>query len=72
MTKQKVVYFQEVGQKRKMVIKTEFTPLSLSGLQIFLKLFIKGEMYKKCTKEHLELLRPWGAQSQLPGGPRFP
>ena len=27
--KQKVVSFQEVGQKRKMVIKIQFTPLSL-------------------------------------------
>ena len=32
-TNQKVLYFQEVGQKRKMVIKIEFTPLSLSRLQ---------------------------------------
>ena len=32
-TKQKVLSFQEVVQKRKMVIKIEFTPLSLSRLQ---------------------------------------
>ena len=30
MPKQKVLYFQEVGQKRKIVIKIEFNPLSLS------------------------------------------
>ena len=32
-TKQKVLYFQKVGQKYKMVIKIEFTPLSLTRLQ---------------------------------------
>ena len=32
-TKQKVLSFQEVGRKRKMVIKIEFTPLSLFRLQ---------------------------------------
>ena len=25
----------------------------------------------KINLEHLELLRPWGPQKQLPGGPRF-
>ena len=25
----------------------------------------------KINLEHLELLRPWGSQIQLPGGPRF-
>ena len=33
--KQKVLSFQEDGQKRKMVIKIEFTPLSLSECKIF-------------------------------------
>ena len=28
-TEQKVLSFQEIGQKRKMVVKIEFTPLSL-------------------------------------------
>ena len=32
--KQKVVSFQEDGQKRKIVIKIEFTPLSLSDCKI--------------------------------------
>ena len=31
--KQKVLSFQKVGQKRKIVIKIEFTPLSLSWPQ---------------------------------------
>ena len=30
MTKQKILSFQEVGQKRKIVVKIEFTPLSHS------------------------------------------
>ena len=38
-TKQKVLSFQEIGQNRKIVIKSEFTPLSLSRLQnVFLEL----------------------------------
>ena len=39
--------FQEVGQKRKMVIKIEFTPLSLSDCKIFS--FTKG--FKKWASQ---------------------
>ena len=35
VTKQKVLSFQEVDQKRKMVIKIELTPLSLSDCKNF-------------------------------------
>ena len=34
-TKQKILSLQEIGQKRKMVVKIEFTPLSLSWPQNF-------------------------------------
>ena len=34
-TKQKVLSFRKIGQKRKMVVKIEFTPLSVSRPQHF-------------------------------------
>ena len=32
--------------------------------------FFQNEV-RKTNLEHFELLRPWGPQSQFPGGPRF-
>ena len=47
--KQKVLSFQEDGKKRKMVIKIEFTPLSLSNCKIvhFKKGFDKSKIVIK-------------------------
>ena len=42
-TKQKILSLQEVGQKRKIVVKIEFTPLSLDR-----KIFPFKKGFKKC------------------------
>ena len=44
-TKQKVIYFQEIGQKCKVLIKIGFIPLSLSRLQHFFKTLYKGKSF---------------------------
>ena len=54
--KQKVLSFHEDGQKGKMVIKIEFTPLSLPDCTIFsLKRVLKN---KACEARHYKRMYP--------------
>ena len=52
-TKQKVLSFQEVGQNRKMVIKIEFTPLSLSRVLTLKRILkeVSQNRTKYCNKQ---------------------
>ena len=78
--KQKVLYFQEIGQNAKWRSKSNL-PLShcpdrkilpfKKGFKKIKFVPITTVILTKINLQYLELLRPWGAQSQLPGGPRF-
>ena len=56
-TKQKVLSFQEIGQKRKMVIKIEFTPLSLQNVSL------EQGFFKKCKPKSNKVLQQTNKQT---------